>query len=164
MELRAIEKTKKRIGSGPAWPVYKRILLAVDGSERSVRAGEHAVYLARSLGAELFVMSVGSLQVSPALRGIIYLAGISAEIEQESRDVAQSILESATERGIRCRKWPTPGGFAGSPFQAVAATAGEVGAECVVVGLSRFPGSNEAFSRASYEKLVWHVGCAVLSI
>ena len=142
-------------------PLYRRLLVAVDGSESSLRAGEHAVCLAESLGAELFVMSVGGLRANQALRGIIYLAGVAAEIEQESLDIAHSILESATERGIRCKEWPAPGGL---PWKAVGAAAGEVCAGCVVIGLSRLPESNEAFSKDSYTRLVEHVGCAVLSV
>ncbi len=164
MALRAVEKTEKKMGSGPAWPLYERILLAVDGSERSVRAGEHALYLAGSLGSELIVMSVVSLQARKALRAIIYFTGVAAEIKQESRDVAQSILESASQSGIRCREWPALDGPDNSPSQAVAAAAREVGAGCVVVGLSRVPRSNEAFSKESYEDLVEHVGCTVLSV
>ncbi|QIN81046.1 hypothetical protein GBA65_21635 (plasmid) [Rubrobacter marinus] len=35
---------------------YARLLAVTDGSGPSLRAGEHAVYLAKNLGAELFVL------------------------------------------------------------------------------------------------------------
>ncbi len=41
-----------------AVPNYQKILVGTDGSACSLRAGEHAVYLAGQLGAELIALNV----------------------------------------------------------------------------------------------------------
>jgi len=42
----------------PGLPTYSRVLVAIDGSPASLRAGRHAVSLAKNLGAKLFVLEV----------------------------------------------------------------------------------------------------------
>lgn len=53
---------------GTAGPCYGRLLVAVDDSESSLRAGEHAVYLAQTLGSELFVLGVLNVDMDLAWR------------------------------------------------------------------------------------------------
>ena len=97
-------------------PLYRRLLVAVDGSESSLRAGEHAVHLAESLGAELFVMSVGGLRANQALRGIIYLAGVAAEIEQESGTSRTAFWSQPPSEASGARSGRPPTGSRGKPW------------------------------------------------
>lgn len=39
-------------------PKYSKILVPTDGSDYSLNAGQHAVYLAKALGAKVYVLNV----------------------------------------------------------------------------------------------------------
>ena len=66
--------------------MYRHILIATDGSERSARAVEHGVRLARAVGAKVSILTVTeSLQV----------LSLDAELSEDSRKV---VVERTKER------------------------------------------------------------------
>ncbi len=110
---------------------YARLLVVTDGSGCSRRAGEHAVYLAKSLDAELFVLRVVNKHL--AFPSGLYYGSFMAELERESAAAAHDIERMASESGVTyeglvCR---------GRPWQVIVRAAEEVEADCIVMGSLR---------------------------
>lgn len=74
-----------------------RLLVAVDGSEDRW-AGEHAARLAESLGAGLFVLRI--VDTHKAFRARVHYSRILTELDLETRNVVERIVELATEMGL----------------------------------------------------------------
>ncbi len=97
----------------------KKILAAIDGSEASLRALEHAAYLAKGMNADLVILLVrliivGRKGVFPAMRDeeiqdiqtkardqVLSVGGVSPEILVEpSRDTAFKIVDVAIDKDV----------------------------------------------------------------
>ncbi|MEZ0319775.1 MAG: universal stress protein [Pyrobaculum sp.] len=88
--------------------MYKRILVAYDGSEHAKKAVEHAVGLAKALGSALFVITVATDPSQVALERArktaeeaakaIASAGLEAEVEVRNGAPATEILNYAEEK------------------------------------------------------------------
>ena len=111
------------------------ILVGVDDSVTSLRAGAYAAGLARRQGARLVVVFVAQ---PSALYGAAASAGASAIAEQEraftetAADLRRRVEEAGAERGV-------PVTFvtaAGDPYHELRRVADEVRADAVVVGAS----------------------------
>ena len=121
------------------------ILVGIDDSVTSLRAGAYAVGLARRQGARLVCVYV---EQPSALYGAAVSTGAAAIAEQEraftetAADMKRRIEEGAAERGVQI----TFVAAAGDPYHELRRVADEVRADAVVVGAStkaghRFVGS-----------------------
>jgi nucleotide-binding universal stress UspA family protein len=110
------------------------ILVGVDDSVTSLRAGAYAVGLARRQGARLVVVYVEQLAVMYGAAG----AGAAAAAEQErafsetATDLRRRVEEFGAERGVSI----TFVIAAGDPYHELRRVADEVRADAVVVGAS----------------------------
>ena len=111
------------------------ILVGIDDSVTSLRAGAYAAGLARRQGARLVAVYV---EQPSALYGAVGSAGAAAIAEQEraftetAADMKRRIEEGAVERGVRI----TFVAAAGDPYHELRRVADEVRADAVVVGAS----------------------------
>ena len=111
------------------------ILVGIDDSVTSLRAGAYAVGLARRQGARLVCVYV---EQPSALYGAAVGAGAAAVAEQEraftetAADLKRRIEEGAVERGVQA----TFVAAAGDPYHELRRVADEVRADAVVVGAS----------------------------
>ena len=143
---------------------YARLLVVTDGSDPSLRAGEHAVNLAKNLGAELFVLRVVNMNL--ALRSGLYYARFMAELEQESTVVARDIKRMASQSGVGHEGLVARG----RPWQVIVRAAEEVGADCIVMGPLRASALLEtsAVDRAliggACRKVLNHARCPMLVV
>jgi nucleotide-binding universal stress UspA family protein len=121
------------------------ILVGIDDSVTSLRAGAYAVGLARRQGARLVAVFV---EQPSALYGAAGSAGAAAMVEQEraftetAADMKRRIEAGAADRGVQI----TFVAAAGDPYHELRRVADEVRADAVVVGAStkaghRFVGS-----------------------
>jgi nucleotide-binding universal stress UspA family protein len=111
------------------------ILVGIDDSVTSLRAGAYAVGLARRQGARLVCLYV---EQPSALYGATAGAGAAVMAEQEraftetAADMKRRIEEGAADRGVRI----TFVVAAGDPYHELRRVADEVRADAVVVGAS----------------------------
>ena len=88
--------------------MYKRILVATDGSELSGKAVDHAIALAKVHGAELVALKVTQLQVDDHWDGQIRRdASEKAAQEKNRAEISQAIVDgvkaSAQAAGVTAR-------------------------------------------------------------
>jgi nucleotide-binding universal stress UspA family protein len=140
-------------------PIYRRILVVVDGSEDSIRAGEHAVYLAQSVGAELIVLGVVGIDPRLAARRGICFVGVGPDLELERRSAVPSVRELAAANGVKCSEWR------GTPsWEIVTKAVEKVRADRVVVGSWRASEASAAFTAERFSKSLERAGRPVLRV
>lgn len=111
------------------------ILVGVDGSPASLRAGAYAAGLARRQGARLVVVYVSplaTLATAMPLAGASVVGLQSEAFEEISDDLRRQVEGQARERGIAV----TFVARRGDPFSELRRLADEIRAEAIVVGAS----------------------------
>ncbi len=111
------------------------ILVGIDGSPTSLRAGAYAAGLARRQRARLVVVYVGPVaSMAAAVPGAGAAAAVSQReaFNETSDDLRRQVEEAAQERGISI----TYVARRGDPFAELGHVAEQVRAEAVVVGAS----------------------------
>jgi nucleotide-binding universal stress UspA family protein len=121
---------------GPA-----RILVGIDGSESSMRAGAYAAGLARRQGSRLI-----ALYVAPTMAMAGQLAATAAAVLQTQREIAEGLQRQVTEGARLVGVEATFVLRHGNPYRELLKVAGEFRVDAVVVGAStrsgrRFIGS-----------------------
>jgi len=138
--------------------MYRKVLLAYDGSEDGRLALREGARLARLCGAEVFLLAV-----VPQTTGMTLVQDAAPELTIGQDQVFEDVLAEGVRR-LERMGFPSPLAriTTGDPARQIEAKAREIGADLVVVGhrrhgvLTRFwPGSV-----ASY--LMEHLGCSVL--
>lgn len=109
--------------------MYKKVLLAYDGSVEGRRALREGAKLAQLCGAEVFLLAV--VENAPALATLEGGVGISID---EQISAYKAILAEGVERLKAVGFSPTARLGMGAPAQQIAAVAEEIGAGLVVVG------------------------------
>lgn len=109
---------------------YRKILVATDGSECSVRAAAHAVYLAQALGAHLYALY--SVNVHRAFHMGIHYGEAVAELRRFGRDAIDAVGEMAQERGLEVDKILVEG----VPHKSIIRASDEIGSDLIVLGSS----------------------------
>jgi len=109
--------------------MYKKVLLAYDGSIEGRRALREGAKLAQLCGAEVFLLAV--VENAPALATLEGGVGISMD---EQISAYKAILAEGVERLRAVGFSPTARLGMGAAAQQIAAVAEEIGASLVVVG------------------------------
>ena len=142
--------------------MYKRILLAYDGSESGQRALLDCRDMANWSKAELYLVAV---MPPPAAfiggEGGIYDVDREKEEEQAFRDILDDGLKRLTEEGN------TPKGevLVGDAVDEIVAYAKKVNADLIVVGHKHLEGWAARWWRGSISKhLIEHAPCSVLVV
>src|SRR3984893_689709 len=137
--------------------LYKKVLLAYDGSIEGRRALREGAKLAQFCGAEVFLLAV--VETAPALATLEGVVSISMD---ERIATYKTILAEGVERLKAMGFTPTSRLGMGSAGQEIAGVAEEIGANLVVVG-HRPTGSLARWwfgSVGTY--LIEHLRCSVL--
>ena len=139
--------------------MFRKILLAYDGSEGANRALEVGIGLAKTHGAELWALAVE--EKLPRFSGTI------DEVQEEKQFANEhygKLLETAKvkakEAGIELKTLMRPG----HPAQTIVAVAKEGKFDLVLVGHTGLSGVWAAFLGTTAEKVSRHASCSVLIV
>jgi nucleotide-binding universal stress UspA family protein len=120
------------------------LLVGLDGSRTSMRAGAYAAGLARRQGSRLLVVYVSHLpasaSMSPGVAGV--MAGTARQVADE---LAETVLRRAAEAGLQAEFRPV----SGDPFTELTRIATAERADAVVVGTSEHAGHRVVGSLAT---------------
>jgi nucleotide-binding universal stress UspA family protein len=140
--------------------MYKRILLAYDGSEEGRRALLECANLAGELKAE-----VQLLAVMPPYANMMMIEGLAVEdVLEHEKTRFKAVLEEGVER-LRARGFNAVEGVlaSGEPVDEICARARDIGAELICVGHRRATTWAQRWWRGSVgANLIDHAPCSVL--
>lgn len=147
--------------------MYKKILLPTDGSEYANKAAEHAIWIARSSGAEIIVLNVletSSLVGLPAEDLIVRIKEMLKEEGKESLEHIAGMVDTCEEEG-ECKDIKvTLKTKEGSPADMILKTIQEEGVDLVVMGTSGKHGLDRFLLGSVTEKVVRSAKCPVLAV
>jgi nucleotide-binding universal stress UspA family protein len=137
--------------------MYKRIVLAYDGSEEGRTALREGAVLAKQCGAEVFLLSVladsGTLMLSE-----IAVAGASVQMERDF----QEILDEGIARLKRLGFDPVAEMVRGHPAEEIGKFAQKVRADLIVVGHRRQSAFDRWWSGPRGAYLMDYTDCSLL--
>ena len=115
--------------------VYKKILVATDGSRLSGKAVTHAIDLARAVGAELVAFHASpdyrfSSFAEGTVREMVSREDYEAAAAKEAQKLLEAVRRKAEAAGVECT---TAHGLAISPAEGILKAAGKARAEAIVM-------------------------------
>ncbi len=139
---------------------FRRILCPVDFSETSRRAFEHAVWCARTFGAELTVLHV--LELAPLAVAYEGMPDVDfrGEAERIARQEMEKLLASADVSDVHLASAIVHG----ATYKAIAEYAVAQPADLIVIGTHGRSGLEYAFFGSTAERVMRSVSCPVLVV
>jgi len=138
--------------------MYKKILLAVDGSVSAQRATDHALWLAGQTGAEVVVLYV--VDTHEAFHVGIHAGNARAEMVAEGQQALEKAAEAANQMGVRVSTLLVEG----DPKNTLVGYAAQEKVDCLVVGSHGAGGLESALLGSVSEYCVYHAPCPVLVV
>lgn len=142
-----------------AVPNYQKILVGTDGSACALRAGEHAVYLAGRLGAELIALNV--VNKDWAYHTGVHYSEAIVELEKSGQAATEAIEALAAEDGIKCERMVVSGY---KSHQVIIEIAEREGVDCIVVGSIGMSAFERVMLGSESDKVVRFAKCPVLLV
>lgn len=141
---------------------FHRILVATDFSEASTPAVRKAIALAKDSGAEL---TIAHAYQPPSLLLDGYVPPATYEkwdrnLEEQARMKLQAFVNEAQKAGVVARELV----LTGTPYQAIADAAGDVGCDLVVMGTHGRTGVSRFFLGSVAARVVSTAPCPVMTI
>lgn len=149
-KARVLERGEVGDREGPA------VLVATDGSEVSLRAGEFAARLAGGLGAKLFVLHVVDEHL--AFHGGIHYGELVERLSDDGREATGKVRALAEEAGAECEELVV----LGRPDRSILAVAEELGADPIVLGAGGMSGLEHVLVGSVSEEVLRHANRTVL--
>lgn len=144
--------------------MYKRILVPTDGSEESISAGKHALWLARTSGAELLVINVVEDSVLDAIRA----DDLREEVEKDMIGDADRLTERFEEGMIKSidsdKVKHSHHVYEGHPANVILKTAEESGIDLIVMGKTGKHGIERFIVGSVTDRVVKSANCPVLVV
>ncbi len=132
--------------------MYRRILVATDGSEYSEKAVQQAIDLAKSFGAELIAISVINMESVACVEeptSDVYCQ-IQEKLEKRAFDILDGVEKKAVKENLLFKKIVQVGDAA----EVIVELAKREGAELIVVGTRGLLGVKRVALGSSAEKVV----------
>jgi universal stress protein A len=141
---------------------FHRILVATDFSEASAPAVRKAIALAKDSGAQL---TIAHAYQPPSVLLDGYVPPATYEkwdrnLEEQARMKLQAFVNEAEKEGVVARELV----LTGTPYQAIADAAGDVGCDLVVMGTHGRTGVSRLFLGSVAARVVSTAPCPVLTI
>ena len=146
--------------------MFKRILVATDGSDLSARAVDKAIGLASSVGAELFALKVVHLQQEPHWDGAINVdRAAHAKQEAQLLETAQAVVAAVKEAAQGTEIKVTPLTLkAGSVAEAIIDTARKNDCDLIVMASHGRRGLARVLLGSETQHVLTHTQTPVLVI
>lgn len=139
--------------------MYKKILVPTDGSEFAQKAEKHALFLAKTTGADIYALSVTENFVNELpLDDEVYQ--LNQLLKQRSEDNIKEFEEMDETSGIKFHGIIREG----SPAKTILEVAKEEDIDLIVIGSSGKSGFDRFIMGSVAEKVVNAAKCAVLVI
>ncbi|MCK9150351.1 universal stress protein [Methanobacterium alcaliphilum] len=142
--------------------MYKKILLPTDGSNFANVAAEHAVWLAKTSGAEIIALTVMETSSLVGLPADDLIVRIKEMLQEEAGKSLETINKIVKESGADIKlSMKTE---EGSPAEAVLKTIKDEDIDLVVIGTSGKHGLDRFLLGSVAEKVVRSSSCPVLVV
>ncbi len=140
---------------------FRKILVPVDFSEHSARALEHAKGLAKVFAAELHLLHCYPINVGAVLPyGIVIPESLEHDVRKAALERLAEWREKVSAEGIAVQEHITPQ----VPFEAIAATAEQLGADLIVMGTRGLTGLKHVLLGSVAERTLRIAPCPVLTV
>ncbi len=137
--------------------MYRRILLAYDGSREGLVALREGALLAKQCGAEVHLLSV-----LPETSGVLLAESVGGDVVGQQVDTYKTLLTRGLEVLKQLGLKPTGRLVIGEPGQQIAAYAKECGADLIVLGHRHHSALARWFNDSTANYVSDHVPCSVL--
>ena len=142
--------------------MYKRILIATDGSDKSSLAAQAGIDLAKALGAEVLALNViNEVVVASAVR---QLGSDRKDVEDKLTASGQKAVDSITKMGSAAGVKVDPLVRMGSPANMVIDIARTEGADLIVMGSHGESGASKLLIGSVVQKVLYWATIPVLVV
>ena len=145
---------------------FDRILVAIDGSENSIRAADWAIGLAKKEGAHLFVLNVIPTPVytstSPSTSNTPAMKEFFDKARKDAETVVKGVVSSAESAGVKVRGEIIEN--VPSVVESITDYADEWKVQLIVVGTRGLSGFRKLLLGSVSTALVSHAPCSVLVV
>lgn len=140
--------------------MYKKILVPTDGSEFAQKVEKHALFLAKTTGADIYALSVTENNFVNGLPLDDEVYQLNQLLKQRSEDNIKEFEEMDETSGIKFHGIVREG----SPAKTILEVAKEEDIDLIVIGSSGKSGFDRFIMGSVAEKVVNAAKCAVLVI
>lgn len=142
--------------------MYKRILIATDGSDKSSLAAQEGIDLAKALGAEVLALNViNEVVIASAVR---QLGSDRKEVEDKLMASGQKAVDSIKKMGSAAGVKVDPIVRMGSPANMVIDVARNEGADLIVMGSHGESGASKLLIGSVVQKVLYWATIPVLVV
>jgi len=142
--------------------MYKRVLLAYDGSESGQKALLNCRDIAQWSHSELFLVAIMPSPINVAVDGVLYDSGSDAESERQRYE---EILADGLKRLSEAGHAASGEVLVGDSVEQISHYAKQIGADLIVVGHRHLDSWAERWWRGSSTRaLIEHAPCSVLVV
>jgi len=142
--------------------MYKRILIATDGSEKSMKAAEEGMELAKGLGAQVIALNViNEVVIASAVR---QLGADRKEVEAKLENAGGKAVEAIKAMGAKIGVNVDTIVRIGAPANAVIDTAGAEKADLIVMGSHGESGASKLLIGSVVQKVLYWATIPVLVV
>lgn len=142
--------------------MYKNILVATDDSDIANKAVDHAIALAKALGAKLTTVTVTEpyeAVVTGTTVGMVMPQDYNKQCEAYALDVLGKVREKAEAAGVACETVHTSNRW---PYDGINHAAEEAGADLIIMGSHGRRGIEGFLLGSQTTKLLTHTKTPVL--
>ena len=137
--------------------MYKKVLLAYDGTTEGRRALREGAKLAQMCGAEVLLLAV--VDISP---GLLAAEGTTSGAIEQQQEAYEEILQEGVRRLESVGFKPESRLAIGDPAERIGKVAKEIGADLVVVGHRQRSALVQWWAGSVASDLVSHLSCSLL--
>jgi len=142
--------------------MYKKILLATDGSEDASKAVEHAVWVANNSNAELIVLHVLETSKLPEIEQLTTESAVRELLTKEAKRVFNQVSKMLKDCG--CNVKVTYKRESGNPADMILKTAEKERIDMIIMGTAGRHGLSRFWLGSVAENVVRYAPCPVLVV